>query len=173
MRRLRELGRAGLADLIGRCCRHAHDIVTRIGALPNARAICVPQINQGLVRFHDARPGATEEDHDKRTDEVMAAINATGEAFFTGTHLAGQTLHAGVGVQLAYHGSTMSTVRWRRRNGHSRTERIGDYPVARKDGKLKRSIYEDRLAELHLRAGENAVLDQGDRPETRPPLRGA
>jgi glutamate/tyrosine decarboxylase-like PLP-dependent enzyme len=82
---LRELGRTGLCDLIARCCRHAHDIVTRIGALPNAQALCVPQINQGLVRFHDARAGATEEDHDKRTDEVMAAINATGEAFFTGT----------------------------------------------------------------------------------------
>jgi glutamate/tyrosine decarboxylase-like PLP-dependent enzyme len=82
---LRELGRSGIADLVARCCRHAHDIVTRIGALPNARVICVPQINQGLVRFYDARPGATEEDHDKRTDDVMAAINATGEAFFTGT----------------------------------------------------------------------------------------
>ena len=82
---LRELGRTGLADLISRCCRHAHDIVTRIGALPNARVICVPVINQGLVRFYDARPGATEEDHDVRTDDVMAAINATGEAFFTGT----------------------------------------------------------------------------------------
>ena len=82
---LRELGRTGLSDLIGRCCRHAHAIVTRIGALPNARAICVPLINQGLVRFYDPRPGATEEDHNKRTDEVMAAINATGEAFFTGT----------------------------------------------------------------------------------------
>jgi glutamate/tyrosine decarboxylase-like PLP-dependent enzyme len=82
---LRELGRAGISDLVARCCRHAKDIVTRIGALPNARAICVPQINQGLVRFYDAGPGATEEDHDTRTDEVMAAINATGEAFFTGT----------------------------------------------------------------------------------------
>ena len=82
---LRELGRAGLSDLVARCCRHAHDIVTRIGALPDARVMCVPEINQGLVRFHDARPGATEADHDRRTDEVMAAINATGEAFFTGT----------------------------------------------------------------------------------------
>jgi glutamate/tyrosine decarboxylase-like PLP-dependent enzyme len=82
---LRELGRGGLADLIRRCCRYAHDIVTRIAELPNARAICVPQINQGLVRFYDAREGATEEDHDRRTDEVMAAINASGEAFFTGT----------------------------------------------------------------------------------------
>ncbi len=82
---LRELGRTGLAHLIGRCSRHAHDIVTRIGALPNARAICVPIINQGVVRFYDARPGATEEDHDKMTDDVIGAINATGEAFFTGT----------------------------------------------------------------------------------------
>jgi glutamate/tyrosine decarboxylase-like PLP-dependent enzyme len=82
---LRELGRSGLSDLIARCCRHAHAIVTRIGALPNARAICVPIINQGLVRFFDARAGATDADHDRRTDEVMAAINATGEAFFTGT----------------------------------------------------------------------------------------
>jgi glutamate/tyrosine decarboxylase-like PLP-dependent enzyme len=82
---LRELGRGGLADLIARCCRHAHDMVTRIAALPNASAICIPQINQGLVRFYDPRAAATEEDHDRRTDEVMAAINASGEAFFTGT----------------------------------------------------------------------------------------
>jgi glutamate/tyrosine decarboxylase-like PLP-dependent enzyme len=53
--------------------------------LHDAAAVCIPQINQGLVRFHDPRPGATEEDHNRRTDEVMAAINATGEAFFTGT----------------------------------------------------------------------------------------
>jgi glutamate/tyrosine decarboxylase-like PLP-dependent enzyme len=73
---LRELGRGGVADQVRRCCRFAHDIATRIGGLPNARVIAVPQINQGLVRFHD-------DDH--RTDEVIAAINATGEAFFTGT----------------------------------------------------------------------------------------
>ncbi len=82
---LRELGRHGLAQLIERCSRHALDIVTRIGALPGARTLAVPQINQGLLRFHDARAGATEQDHDRRTDAVIAAINATGEAFFTGT----------------------------------------------------------------------------------------
>ena len=82
---LRELGRAGLCDLVARCCRHAHQIVTRIGALPDAVVVCVPQINQGLVRFEDPRRGATEADHDRRTDEVTAGINATGEAFFTGT----------------------------------------------------------------------------------------
>ncbi len=87
---LRELGRSGLEDLVRRCCRHARDIVSRIGALPNARVIWLPIINQGLVRFYDARPGATEQDHDRRTDEVMAAINATGEAFFSGTTWRGQ-----------------------------------------------------------------------------------
>ena len=82
---LRELGRAGLADLIDRCCRYACDIVTRIGGLPNAHAMCVPIINQGLVRFLDPSPDATDMEHDRRTDAVMAAINASGEAFFTGT----------------------------------------------------------------------------------------
>jgi glutamate/tyrosine decarboxylase-like PLP-dependent enzyme len=82
---LRELGRTGLCDLVARCCRHAHEIVTRIGGLPNSEAVCVPVINQGLVRFRDPRRGATDRDHDTRTDEIMAAINASGEAFFTGT----------------------------------------------------------------------------------------
>jgi glutamate/tyrosine decarboxylase-like PLP-dependent enzyme len=44
-----------------------------------------PVINQGLVRFLDPRPGATEEDHDRRTDEVIEAICATGEVVFGGT----------------------------------------------------------------------------------------
>ncbi|HEY6121831.1 MAG TPA: hypothetical protein VIV66_17875, partial [Pyrinomonadaceae bacterium] len=33
----------------------------------------------------DEHTGATEEDHDRRTDEVIAAIQKTGEAFFGGT----------------------------------------------------------------------------------------
>jgi glutamate/tyrosine decarboxylase-like PLP-dependent enzyme len=82
---LRELGRSGIADLVTRCCRYARDLVTRIGALPGAQAIIVPQINQGLLRFLDLRGAATDADHDRRTNEVMASINATGEAFFTGT----------------------------------------------------------------------------------------
>ncbi len=72
---LRELGRQGIADLVERCCAHAHDLVTRIGALPGAEVLWTPVINQGLVRFTD----------DRRTDEVIAAVMATGEAFFGGT----------------------------------------------------------------------------------------
>ena len=82
---LRELGRSGIADLVDRCSRHAHAIVMGIAALPGAQLVWEPVINQGLVRFLDARPGAAGEDHDRRTDQVIVAINATGEAFFGGT----------------------------------------------------------------------------------------
>lgn len=70
---LRTLGRDGVADLVNRCCRHAHELVTRIGELPGVEVLAVPIINQGLLGFGD------------RTDDVIAAINATGEAFFSGT----------------------------------------------------------------------------------------
>lgn len=82
---IRELGRAGVADLVDRCCKHARAIVTGIGALDGAEMLWEPRINQGLVRFLDSKPGATDADHDRCTDEVIAAINATGEAFFSGT----------------------------------------------------------------------------------------
>lgn len=83
---LRELGRDGIDDLVMRCCGFAKDLVARIGALPGAEAVAVSQINQGLVRFRAQHEGATGEDHDRRTDAVMAAINMSGEAFFTGTN---------------------------------------------------------------------------------------
>ncbi|HEX5548556.1 MAG TPA: aminotransferase class V-fold PLP-dependent enzyme [Ktedonobacterales bacterium] len=82
---LRQLGRDGVADLVDRCCRHARTLVTRIGRLPGAEVVWEPQINQGLVRFLDGRPDATETQHDQRTDAVIAGIAATGEAFFSGT----------------------------------------------------------------------------------------
>jgi len=82
---LRQLGREGVADMIERCCRHAAAIVTGIGSLRGAEVLWHPVINQGLVRFLDERAGATEEDHDRRTDEAIAAILRTGEAFFGGT----------------------------------------------------------------------------------------
>jgi glutamate/tyrosine decarboxylase-like PLP-dependent enzyme len=82
---LRQLGRAGVADLVERTCRHARALVTCIGQLPGAEMVWEPQINQGLVRYLDLKPGATEADHDRRTDAVIGAILATGEAFFGGT----------------------------------------------------------------------------------------
>jgi glutamate/tyrosine decarboxylase-like PLP-dependent enzyme len=82
---LRELGRRGVAELIERTCRHAYTLATRIDALPGAELVCEPRINQGLVRFLDSRSGATERDHDRRTDEIMERILGTGEAFFSGS----------------------------------------------------------------------------------------
>jgi len=80
---LQELGREGVAALVDRCCTHCHAIVTGIGALPGARALNDPSLNQGLLRFE--RDGASEAENDAFTDEVIARVNASGEAFFSGT----------------------------------------------------------------------------------------
>lgn len=82
---LRELGRRGVEDLVDRCCAHARAIVRGIGELDGAEVLWEPHLNQGLVRFPDPHPQATGADHDARTDSVISAINATGEAFFSGT----------------------------------------------------------------------------------------
>ena len=74
---LLELGRDGLANLIERCCDHAMAIHDGIAALPGATSIARPVMNQGMVRFHDAA-GAN------ISDAVIAAINASGEAFLSG-----------------------------------------------------------------------------------------
>jgi aromatic-L-amino-acid decarboxylase len=82
---LRELGRDGVAELVDRCCAVTRALIERMDALAGAKALCDPLINQGMVRFFDTRAGATEADHDRLTDTVMAGVRATGEAFFTGT----------------------------------------------------------------------------------------
>jgi glutamate/tyrosine decarboxylase-like PLP-dependent enzyme len=87
---LRQLGRAGLASLVENCCRHAHSLVTRIGGLRGAEVVREPTLNQGLVRFLDLKRNAAEEDHDRRTEEVIAAMVASGEAFFGGTSWRGR-----------------------------------------------------------------------------------
>ena len=81
---LRQLGRAGVADLVDRCCRHAHALVMGMGALPGAEVVWEPSINQGLVRFLDPH-GATEAGHDAFTDRVVAEVLRTGEAYFSPT----------------------------------------------------------------------------------------
>ena len=79
---LRQLGRSGVAEIVDRCCQHAHSLVTRIGRLSGAQLLRAPIINQGLVRFPDPSSTATYEDHDKRTEAVVTAIIKGGEAFF-------------------------------------------------------------------------------------------
>jgi len=81
---LRELGRDGLQSLIDRCSSHCARLVDGIGGLPGAEIVWRPTLNQGLVRFLAPAPGAAPEDHDRRTDEVIARINRSGEAMFGG-----------------------------------------------------------------------------------------
>jgi glutamate/tyrosine decarboxylase-like PLP-dependent enzyme len=80
---LKQLGAAGVEDLVDRCCAHCLAIVEGIGALAGACIVWRPTLNQGLLRFE--RDGATTAQNDQFTDAVIAAINATGEAFFSGT----------------------------------------------------------------------------------------
>ena len=82
---IRELGRTGIAELVDRCCRHARSLVAGMGALPGAEVMWEPVINQGLLRFPDPAPGASDTDHDAHTDRVIAAIVSTGKTFVGGT----------------------------------------------------------------------------------------
>ena len=81
---LRELGRDGLATMIDGCCRHAGALASGIGELDGAELVAMPSLNQGLVRFLDPHC-RSDDDHDRHTDAVIAAINAEGTAFFSGT----------------------------------------------------------------------------------------
>ena len=87
---LRQLGRSGIAELIERSCAHARTLATGLAALPGAQLVTAPIINQALVRFCDQCPGAGGADHDRRTEKVIAGINASGEAFFTGASWRGR-----------------------------------------------------------------------------------
>jgi glutamate/tyrosine decarboxylase-like PLP-dependent enzyme len=80
---IRALGRQGIREMIERCSDHR--LVTELGALPGVELLAEPKINQGLVRFL-----AKDGDHDRRTDDVIARIQATGEAWFGGTTWNGQ-----------------------------------------------------------------------------------
>lgn len=80
---LKELGADGVAELVDRCCDHCLSIVEGIGALPRATIVSRPHLNQGLVRF--SKGIGSEADDDAYTDEVISKVNATGEAFFSGT----------------------------------------------------------------------------------------
>jgi glutamate/tyrosine decarboxylase-like PLP-dependent enzyme len=82
---LRQLGRQGVADLVDRCCEGARTLVEGLARLPGAEVCWRPVINQGLVRFLDPSPGASEQDHDGCTERVIQRVIAHGGAFFMGT----------------------------------------------------------------------------------------
>lgn len=76
--------RDGLAAMIDGCCRYAVVLAVGIGALDGAELVAMPSMNQGLARFLDPH-GRSDADHDRYTDAVIAAINAEGTEFLSGT----------------------------------------------------------------------------------------
>ena len=82
---LRELGRDGLACLIERCCESCEALTLGIAGLDGAELVAAPSLNQGLVRFL-----AADGEHDRHTDATIAAINAEGTAYFSGTTFRGR-----------------------------------------------------------------------------------
>jgi glutamate/tyrosine decarboxylase-like PLP-dependent enzyme len=81
---IRQLGRSGIAEMVERYADLAADLVRKLGTLDGVEVLWSPIINQGLVRFPSPRPGATAADHNVWTDRVIAAVVASGEAFFGG-----------------------------------------------------------------------------------------
>jgi glutamate/tyrosine decarboxylase-like PLP-dependent enzyme len=72
---LRSLGRSGVAELIDRCCGHARTFGEELARLPGCEILNEIVLNQVLFRFAD----------DETTSGVLAAVQASGEAWMSGT----------------------------------------------------------------------------------------
>jgi glutamate/tyrosine decarboxylase-like PLP-dependent enzyme len=72
---LRSLGRAGLVELVERGCVQARRFADQIAELPGVELINEVVLNQVLFRFED----------EERTDAALAAVQAGGEVWLSGT----------------------------------------------------------------------------------------
>lgn len=72
---LRSLGRRGLVELVERCCDAAQAFGARIAELDGVEVLNDVVLNQVLFRFED----------DARTDAVLAAVQASGRVWMSGT----------------------------------------------------------------------------------------
>jgi glutamate/tyrosine decarboxylase-like PLP-dependent enzyme len=73
---LRSLGRAGLADLVERCCAHARWLAAEMEATPGVAVLNDVVLNQVLLRFADS---------DAATDAVIEQVQRDGTAWLGGT----------------------------------------------------------------------------------------
>jgi glutamate/tyrosine decarboxylase-like PLP-dependent enzyme len=71
---IRSLGRTGIADLIERTCAHAKTFAARLEVM-GAEILNSVELNQVLFRFSD----------DARTEAVLAGVQASAEAWMSGT----------------------------------------------------------------------------------------
>ena len=77
---LRQLGRSGVADLVERSCAHARRFAAGIAELPGCEVLNDVVLNQVLFRFAD----------DATTKAALAAVQASGEAWMSGTEWDGR-----------------------------------------------------------------------------------
>ena len=72
---IRSLGRRGIAELVERTCAHAQRFAEELAELPGFELLNEVVLNQVLFRFES----------DERTDEVVRRVQASGEAWLSGT----------------------------------------------------------------------------------------
>jgi glutamate/tyrosine decarboxylase-like PLP-dependent enzyme len=72
---LRSLGRSGVAGLVERCCARARRFAAAVEQLPGCEVLNEVVLNQVLFRFED----------DETTSTALAAVQASGEAWMSGT----------------------------------------------------------------------------------------
>ena len=77
---IRSLGRAGIAELVERCCAHARRFGEALGATPYCEVLNDVVLNQVLVRFLDDAG-----DHDGFTHSVIDAVQDDGTCWLSGT----------------------------------------------------------------------------------------
>ncbi|MFT3913499.1 MAG: pyridoxal-dependent decarboxylase [Anaeromyxobacteraceae bacterium] len=78
---LRALGRRGVAGLVDRCCAHAERFAAALAAEPGCAILNDVVLDQVLVRFGD---------DDAATREVVRRVQASGEAWMSGTTVDGE-----------------------------------------------------------------------------------
>jgi glutamate/tyrosine decarboxylase-like PLP-dependent enzyme len=77
---LRQLGRSGVAELVERTCAHAQRFAVAIAELSGCGVLNEVVLNQVLFRFAD----------DSTTDAALASVQASGEAWMSGTEWDGR-----------------------------------------------------------------------------------
>ncbi|MFL5311224.1 MAG: pyridoxal phosphate-dependent decarboxylase family protein [Myxococcales bacterium] len=80
---LRTLGRAGVSELVDRCCALAARMASALAAAPGVRVLNEVVLNQALVRFGES---------DDKTREVIARVQRDGTCWVGGTNWHG--MHA-------------------------------------------------------------------------------
>ena len=73
---LSSLGRAGVAEIVDRCCDHAERLADRLRGVDGTEILNDVVLNQVLVRFDDS---------DEMTDAVIERVQADGTCWLAGS----------------------------------------------------------------------------------------